>query len=142
MTPKILAAVDIAHRESCEAILAEAALLAKCKDAEFHVCYVLPYGFYSYIHPYIPQNVLDDTAQRAKSELGDLATLPAVADLQVKTHLRQGGVYQQLLLVADEISADTIVINAALGDDGSTGHLGPIAAHVGRYAKCKVMILR
>lgn len=142
MAAIIIAGIDIANHDSCNAVLAEATALAKSKDAELHICYVLPYGFYSYIQPYIPQNVVDDTIRRAHADLDQIAASPVVAGVVVKTHLRQGGIYQQLLLLADELSPDTIVLNAAISHDGRSADLGPVTSHVARYARCKVLIVR
>lgn len=142
MADIILAAVDIAHPDSCDAVIREAKALADAKEAELHLCYVLPYGFYSYIDPYIPHEVIEDTRRRAQEDLDKLAGPPALSGIAVKTHLRQGGVHQQILLLATEIAPDTIVINAAIAHEGRGTEMGPVTSQVARYATCKVLIVR
>ena len=140
-TNPILLAVDLEHMRSAKQALGEALLQAKMRGAVLHICYVLPYGHYSYVQPLIPQQVLEDTADRARADLGKLV---AEMDKDAKApsiHILRGGVSQQVLLLATSIDAGQIIVNACC-DDAEGNVTGPNAAQIGRYATCSVTILR
>lgn len=140
MSQPILVAVDIEHKETALTALQEGAFLASAKGVALHVAYVLPYGFYSYIGSYLSQDILDDSVIRAKDELAKIATAVEVTFGDLETHVLRGGVYQQILLLAETLHAQTIVVNAHY--DLETNIMGPVTAQVARYANCKVLIVR
>lgn len=141
MMGPVLVAIDLEHKDHAGGALACAAALARMEQVPVHLCYVLPYGFYSYVAPYIPQDVVDDTKKRAHADLDAFKTTAHLEGLTVVTHVLQGGVYQQILRLAKDIAAGTIVVNAVRPDQ-HVSTMGPVAAHVARYAPCKVLLVR
>ena len=141
MTKSILLSVDLEHPDSARLALREALALAGYREAELHVCYVLPYGHYSYIQPLISQQVLEDTAERGRKELAALVEGEDTKSLSPQIHILRGGISEQVLLLADSLGAGLIIVNARRADMEGYGS-GPNAAQIGRYAKCSVMTLR
>ena len=139
--PKILAAVDLVHKDSDAAVIHEAILLAKAHDHEVEVVFVIPDQENSYAQNYIPadmhQQVVDDAVR-------DLQAYAAGFDWQGVAHDSQvlrGVVYEKLIEHADTLSAGFVVIGASKPSVTDL-LIGPNAARVARYAGCSVMVVR
>lgn len=89
MKKPVLILVDIAHVDSAIRALAHAKDVFS--NADLHVAYVMPYGFYSYVEPFVSEESQKAAADRAKSEL---AALIAEADMTGETtpHVLRGGI--------------------------------------------------
>jgi len=141
MTKPILVAIDLEHKDSAAAALEEAAFVARSRGAPLHACYVLPYVHYSYITPFVPQELLDDTAAHAHATLDDLIAKAGLTNVETVPHVLRGGISEQVLLLASKIDAGHILVNARRKDaDGYA--TGANAAQIARYAHCSVTILR
>jgi nucleotide-binding universal stress UspA family protein len=74
--------------------------------------------------------------------LEEAAAIAAAADVQAKTHPRQGDAADAILDVAEEEGADLIVV----GNKGMTGAkrflLGSVPNRVSHHAPCSVLIIR
>lgn len=57
------------------------------------------------------------------------------------THVLRGGIGEQAMLLAQDIGADLIVINATRSDSRHTS-LGTHAAQIARHAPCSVLLHR
>lgn len=138
MPGPVLILVDIAHADSAVALLSHAK--ETFADANLHVAYVMPFGFYSYVEPYVSQDSLRAAGERAKAEL---AALVARADLtdQVTRHVLRGGIGDQCLGLADQLGTSRIVLNASRSG-GSHMNLGAHAAQIARHALCSVYLVR
>ncbi|WP_424971697.1 universal stress protein [Dinoroseobacter sp. S76] len=137
MAPKtVLVLVDIAHRDSGEAVLRYAA--ATFPESTLHVAYVMPYGFYSYVEPFVSDDSQKAANARAKAELAELV---AASGATAVPHVLRGGIGEQSLLEAKALKADLIVLNAAR--PGSTlSTLGTHAAQIARHAEASVLLHR
>jgi nucleotide-binding universal stress UspA family protein len=138
MTPKtILALVDIAHKDSGQALLSF--LNETFGDAALHVAYVMPYGFYNYVEPYVSEESQKAAADRAR---GKLAELIQSAGLTTATqHVLRGGIGEQAVLEAKELKADLVAVNATRLDSHHTT-LGTHAAQIARHCGCSVLLYR
>ncbi|MEM9395360.1 MAG: universal stress protein [Pseudomonadota bacterium] len=137
MAPKIvLVLADIAHKESSEAALRYAA--TTFPKAELHVAYVMPYGFYSYVEPYVSDESQKAASARAKEEL---AALVQASDVDATPHILRGGIGEQALLAAKSIKADLILLNA-VRSGSSLSTLGTHAAQIARHAEASVLLHR
>lgn len=138
MKETILVAIDLDHPDSAEIALREGELLASAKGLPLHVCYVLAFGFYSYIQPLIP----DETVEKLSSQTNEkLAAFVSKVGVKADSHVLHGGVYQQILLLAEKLNADTVVAMARRPGAKIT-QLGPVAAQLMRYAECSVSVIR
>jgi nucleotide-binding universal stress UspA family protein len=83
------------------------------------------------------QKALDETRQRLDDFLEDV--MPD--DIDVKGHVAHGSIYEEILRVAKEISADVIVM-ASHRPAMSDYLIGPNAARVVRHAPQSVLVVR
>ena len=137
MAPKsVLVLVDVAHRDGAVDVLRYAA--DTFPSAKLHVAYVMPYGFYSYVEPYVSDKSQQAANDRAKEEL---AVVISSADVQATPHVLRGGIGEQALLEAKEIEADLIVLNAVRAGS-SLSTLGTHAAQIARHSEVSVLLHR
>lgn len=137
MPDTIIVLVDIAHSDSAAALLAKAR--ARYDGADLHVAYVMPYGFYSYVEPYVSRESQDNAAERAHAELGKLMAQSGLDG--ARRHVLRGGIGDQILELAKVTDASVLVLNAVRsGSHLST--LGTHAAQIVRHAPCDVHVMR
>nr|WP_321455538.1 universal stress protein [uncultured Cohaesibacter sp.] len=141
MDGKILVAIDIEHRAHSIKALQEAEKLAKCTNGEIHVCYVLAYGFYDYVKPFLVEEVVKDSIAHVKMELLAIIKEANLAEEMVYRHVLKGGIQQQILLLAESLAPEYIVVNASQ-PDAMTGIAGPVAAQLAHLAPCNLLIVR
>ncbi|WP_319567820.1 universal stress protein [Cohaesibacter marisflavi] len=141
MDPKILVAIDIEHQANAVKALKEAAKLAQCVNGEIHVCYVLAYGFYDYVKPFLVEEVVKDSIAHVKMELVALVKEAGLSDELVYRHVLKGGVHQQILLLAETLASSYLIVNASQ-PDAMTGIAGPVTAQLAHLAPCSLLIVR
>ena len=128
-----------------------ALLLAQTFKAELKALHVfdtsvwsVPARYYYYLAPAGPGfdavvEGFEETRQRGKDALKELAES---FDLEVETIFTEGDPGHEIVRVAEELSADLIV----LGTHGHTGWrrftIGSVAEFVGRHAPCAVFTIR
>ncbi|MCT8971577.1 universal stress protein [Microbaculum marinisediminis] len=141
MFKTILVPIDLAEPDSSGRALNAAIQMARDYDATMHVVTVVPDMGMSIVGGYFPegfeQKALDETKARLKAYLEDLVP----GDVMAKGHVMHGGIYEQILQIADQLSADLIVMAShrpAMRDY----LLGPNAARVVRHAKQSVLVVR
>lgn len=141
MFKTILVPIDLAEPDSSGRALNAAIQMARDYDATMHVVTVVPDMGMSIVGGYFPegfeQKALDETKARLKAYLEDLVP----GDVMAKGHVVHGGIYEQILQIADQLSSDLIVMAShrpAMRDY----LLGPNAARVVRHAKQSVLVVR
>lgn len=137
MSGRVLALIDIEDRDGSLLLIRETARLFPA--AEIHVAHVIPYGFYSYIEPYISQESREAVISDAKAALSSILTAASAAD--ATPHVLQGGVGEQALLLAKKLDVATITLCATRNDSAHTT-LGTHAAQIARHAECSVFLIR
>ena len=133
----LLAMVDIAHRDNAVALCQEAVAQSNQGDA-LHVAYVMPYGHYSYVEPFVSEESIRSAAARAHEELSAIC---AEVGADATEHVLRGGVGEQTLLLAEKIKADLILVNAHR-PDVRLHTLGSYATQIVRHATCSVLVKR
>ncbi len=134
----LLAMIDIAHRDNAVALCRE--LSEQDRDGDtLHVAYVMPYGHYSYIEPFVSEDSIKAAAARAHDEVHAIVEETGLSF--VTEHVLRGGVGEQALLLADEVKADMILVNAHR-PKASAHVLGSYAAQIIRHAPCSVLVKR
>ena len=105
MTGPVLCLVDIAHKESSKALLQHCGAMFEGRDV--HVAYVMPYGFYSYVEPFVSEESQKAAADRARTELVQLIEAAGVHSFI--PHLLRGGIGERvrLLEIDAHINDDT-----------------------------------
>ena len=86
----------------------------------------------------LPRGILDKSVQ---SSLEKLTALAASSSIEVEVEVRVGHPYQTILEVAEEKSAELIIV-ASHQPELKNYFLGSTAAKVVRHATCSVMVVR
>jgi len=137
MSETIVVLIDIAHPDSAKALLEKAN--KRYEGADLHITYVMPYGFFSYVEPFVSEESQADAASRAKEAVEYLVT--QVGCVSATRHVLRGGIGDQALAFAKSIKADVIVLNA-IRKGSMLGTLGTHAAQIVRHSECDVHIVR
>lgn len=149
MDKTLLAPIDLTDPPSARAVLDAAAAQAVAAGSTLTVMTVVPdivTGIdYRYAIRGAAQGSIDYDKKRivdeVLNELNGFVAASAPDGMAVKTIVRHGSVYQQVLEVADEIGADQITIGAR--QKGMRDFLlGSNAAIIVRHAKCSVNVIR
>jgi nucleotide-binding universal stress UspA family protein len=140
MFNKVLLPIDLSAPESWRRAL-PAALEVLRTGGELHVATVMPDFGMSVVGSYFE----NDFEQRALHELGeqlsDWVTQNVPAGTEVHPHVLHGTVYDQIILAADRLGADAIVMGSHR-PELKDYLLGPNAARVVRHAKQSVFVVR
>ncbi len=139
--PKILAAVDLVHKDSDAHVIHEAILLAKTHDHEVEVVFVIPDQANSYAQEYIPADMRKQVRLDAERDLVAYADGFDWNGVAHGTKVLRGVVYDKLIEHADGLSASFVVIGASKPSVKDL-LIGPNAARVSRYASCSVLVVR
>ena len=138
MFRKILVPVDLTDTELAKSSIETAVDLARASSGTVRLLNVLP-ETPTMLADYVPAD-FDEQMRRST-----LDALTIVAKESGAPHMtgavRKGGVYHEVLEEAKEMHADLIIMSSH--QPGlRTYVLGSNAAHVVRYAKCSVLVVR
>lgn len=137
----ILAAVDLLHEESDRHVVTEALGLAQSHAASLHLVFVIPDQHHSYVQNYVPQDMKSQVESDADQELQAFADSLDSGGIPLKTHIRRGSVYNEIIGLSDELGAGFVVVGS--NKPGlSDFFIGPNAARVARHAQCSVLVVR
>jgi universal stress protein F len=136
-TRTLLAIVDIAHRDTAIALCREAGFIQHSGDI-LHVAYVMPYGHYSYVEPFVSEDSIKAAAKRAHTELNQIVM---AAEIDAIEHVLRGSVGEQAMLLAKKLNTDMLLINAHRPDI-QMHSLGSYATQIVRHAPCSVLVKR
>jgi len=141
MYKHILLTVDLDDEDSWSKALPLAISNAEMHGATLSVMTVVPDFGMSLVGQYFPKDHIEKVMKEANKRLHELVAARVPEGMQVQHVVRQGTVYEMVLLTAKEIEADLIIIAShrpALKDY----LLGPNAARVVRHANCSVLVVR
>ncbi len=138
---KIIAAVDLVHKESDRHVVQEAISLAKTHDADIDLVFVIPDQQNSYVQEYIPAEMREQVQTEAENELKAFGTEFDWNQISHETHVLRGVVYEKIIEHAEQLPASFVVIGASRPSVKDL-LIGPNAARVSRYASCSVLVVR
>lgn len=141
MFEHILLTVDLDDENSWRKALPLAVSNAKTHGATLSVMTVVPDFGMSLVGQYFPKDHIEKVMEEANKRLHALVSANVPSDQPVQHIVRQGTVYEMVLITAQEIDADLIVI-ASHRPELKDYLLGPNAARVVRHANCSVMVVR
>ena len=141
MYDKVLLAVDLSDDGSWTKALPTAVELCQSYNSELHLLSIVPDMGLPVVPSFFPDNFEKEMAQETMEKLAGLATEHVPSDVTSHTHIGSGTIYKEVLRVADELSADLIVM-ASHRPEMSDYLLGPNAARIVRHASCSVMVVR
>jgi len=141
MYKSILLPVDLGHESSWKKATPEAVALAKQYGAKIHVLTVIPdYGM-PVVGSFFPADFADNALNATKEELAKFVAANVPADVLAGSTAVSGTIYKRILVGADELGCDLIVMGSHRPSKADY-LLGPNAARVVRHAKQSVFIVR
>lgn len=138
---KIIAAVDLEHKDSDGHVVDEAIILAQTHNADIELVFVIPDQQNSYVQAYIPADMRDKVLQDAERDLQAYADSFDWKGVICVSKVLRGVVYEKLINLADDVKASFVVIGANRPTVRDL-FIGPNAARVSRFAMCSVMVVR
>jgi nucleotide-binding universal stress UspA family protein len=115
--------------------------LCQAPEATLTVISVAPSFEMPLVGQFFPEGYEDSVKDALHEALSTFIRTHIPRDLKVRTIVRVGTVYREILEAADHINADLIVI--AAGRPELRDYLiGPNAARVVRHAACSVLVVR
>ncbi|WP_319532457.1 universal stress protein [uncultured Cohaesibacter sp.] len=142
MTKNILCAIDISQDNDTN-VLQIADKLAKVDDASLDVVTVVPNFGMTLVGSFFDENFQKQAVADAKSALK--VRVEQILGPERNTAIRHivatGSVYEEILEVASQVTADLIVIGAHK-PDLKEFLIGPNAARVVRHSTCSVYVVR
>ena len=140
MYKSILVPIDLSDVELAKPAIASALMMAQDADGTVRLINVLPTTPVM-LAEYVPPDF--ETQQRAAAEeaIAIVAKETRLPAERISAVVRQGPVYREILDEAQAMPADLIVMSSHL-PAMRTYFLGSNAAHVVRYAKCSVLVVR
>jgi nucleotide-binding universal stress UspA family protein len=140
MYDDIILPIDLGHPEASRKALSTASQIAKDYDAILHLLTVVP-PLDSFTSTFFPKGFTHDATEAAQKALHDFTDGAGLDGVNVHHVVSHGAIYDQILNMADKVSASLIVM-ASHRPELKDYLLGPNAAKVVRHAKCSVMIVR
>ncbi len=140
MTKFTLAAIDIGHPETAQAIVKKAHALAQFEGLSLAVVAVIPDFRMSVVGDFFKEGTRDAVIASANKQLHALVS-EAIGDASVKHILRIGTIYKEIIDTAQDIDVSLIVMGASC-PDLSDYLLGPNVARVIRHAKASIYVVR
>ena len=141
MYKSILLPVDLGHRASWEKAAPAAVSLAKQHGAKINVVTVIPdYGM-PVVGSFFPADFAEKALAASKEELAKFVEEHIPEDVRGKTVAVDGTIYKRILISADEMNCDLIVVGSHRPEKADY-LLGPNAARVVRHANQSVFVVR
>ena len=141
MYKNILLAVDLNDEKSWKRAIPDAVELVRTSGGKLNIMTVIPDFGMSIVGQFFPKNYEKDVAKKVLSALKDFVKSNIPDDIQVRHAVGEGNVYEAILDMAKEMSADLIVVSSGR-DDLKDFLLGPNAARIVRHANCSVLVVR
>lgn len=140
MYKNILLPVDLSDEVSSSKALA-AALELTTAETTLHVVSVLPSFGSAQVAGYFSADFEKQALKHLADELCAWVQKHVPGDIKVEPHVLHGTVYHEVLMAADKLAADLIVIGAHR-PELKDYFLGPNAARIVRHAKPSVFVVR
>lgn len=141
MYKSILLPIDLGDTAACEKAKDTAIQLAEQNGADLHVVAVMPDFGMSIVGVHFEEGFMAKAIASGQENLTAYVAENISTSANVKSHILQGTIYDEILKAADKAGCDVIVMAShrpALKDY----LLGPNAARVMRHAKQSVFIVR
>ncbi len=139
MFKKLLVPVDISEPELAKPALKAAIGMAR-GGAKIHLFNVVP-SMPVMAAEYVPVDFEEQQRQTAIERLTQFGKAAGLSPDQLTVGVRQGGIYHEIIEEAASIGADLIIMSSHR-PAMRTYFLGSNAAHVVRYARCSVLVVR
>lgn len=141
MYTDILLAVDLNDDSSWQKALPTAVDYCKAFGSILHVITVAPSFGMSFVGQFFPEGYEQQLEDTLLKGLKEFVQEHVHKDVKVQHIVSLGTVYQEILVAAETIGADLIVM-ASHRPELKDYLLGPNSARVVRHARCSVLVVR
>ncbi len=141
MYKNILLAVDLNDEKSWKRAVPDAVELVRASSGKLNIMTVIPDFGMSIVGQFFRKDYEKDVAEKVLAALKNFVKSNIPDDIQVRHAVGEGNVYEAILDMAKEMSADLIVVSSGR-DDLKDFLLGPNAARIVRHADCSVLVVR
>lgn len=139
MFKNVLVPVDISEPDLAKPALEAAVGMAR-SGAKVHLFNVVP-SMPVMAAEYVPVDFEEQQRATAIERLSQIGKEAGLAPDQLTVGVRHGGIYHEIIEEAASIGADLIIMSSHR-PAMRTYFLGSNAAHVVRYARCSVLVVR
>lgn len=141
MTRTVLVAIDLTQPEDQKAVLKRARQLADIEGATLSVVSVLPDYRMSMISTFFSDDHTHEMTEEARVAQHKFVTETVGQDDETQHVIRMGKTFEEILITAEDLDAQLIVIGAHKPNLRDY-LIGPNAAQIARHANCSVYIVR
>ncbi len=141
MYKTILLAIDMNEPSSWEKALPVALEQANAGGGKLHIMTVVPDFGMAIVGSFFPADYEKQALAEADKTLADFIGEKIPGEIETAHSVGHGTIYKEVLVTADDIGADLIVM-ASHRPAQSDYLLGPNAARVVRHATCSVLVVR
>ena len=140
MFNRIIVAIDLEHDTAPDRLLQTASDIARLHNADLHLLHVIR-AAPAIVSQYLESGYENLASAKVEEQLEALAAGLDIGTGKIACTVRFGEIYQEILALADKVSADLIVLDSH--KPGVADYLlGSNAARVVRHATCSVFVLR
>ncbi|CAM5767823.1 universal stress protein UspA [Labrys miyagiensis] len=140
MFKSIIVPVDVADLRLAALAITSAVKLADNGGATLTLVHVVPIMPLMMLDT-VPVSFEGEVAEKAKGQLAELAATVNLPAGKVQSAVRIGGIYHEVLAIAEEQRADLVVVGSHQ-PSVATYLLGSNASAIVRHASCSVMVVR
>lgn len=140
MFKSIIVPVDVADLSLARLAISSAVKLADPAGAALTLVHVVPIMPLMMLDT-VPVSFEGEVAEKAKGSLAELANSITLPGGQVHSVVRIGGIYHEVLAIAEEQRADLVVVGSHQ-PSVATYLLGSNASAIVRHAGCSVLVIR
>ncbi|MDH3377846.1 MAG: universal stress protein [Gammaproteobacteria bacterium] len=141
MYKNILLPIDLDNASSWEHALPAAVELCHSSSANLHALTVVPDFGMSIVSAYFPKDYKPEAMKGVMDHFRKFIEGHVPDDVNVRHIVGEGTVYDVILKMAEEVSADLIVMGSHR-PEFKDYLLGPNASRVVRHATCSVLVVR
>lgn len=141
MYKTILLAIDMNEPSSWEKALPVALEQARSGGGKLHIMTVVPDFGMAIVGSFFPAGYEKQALAEADTTLAGFIGEKVPGEIETAHSVGHGTIYKEVLVTADDIGADLIVM-ASHRPAQSDYLLGPNAARVVRHATCSVLVVR
>lgn len=136
----IVVPVDLAEQEVSKRAIDHAVMLAKLSNGRLTLVNVVPIMPMMMLDT-VPVSFEAEVAEKAKAGMAELVRTVDLPQDRVEAVVRIGGIYHEVLEVADARKADLVVVGSHR-PGMATYLIGSNATAIVRHATCSVLVLR
>ena len=141
MFSNILLPIDLGSLESQEKAIGTAAVMAENQGARLHILSIVPDLGAGFVGSFFPRDFQARAMEEARKQIEAFVLERFPGQTNVSPLIAHGTIYQEILKVAEDSSADLIVLTSH-HPEAKDYMLGTNASRVVRHAHCSVLVVR